>query len=49
MNSQVSAVKKFIDGLSGEDTVKSYLGYKGSSSEQAMSVVHFAKRKKECK
>jgi hypothetical protein len=49
MNSQVLAVKKFIDGLWGEDTVKSYLSYEGSNSEQALCVVHFSKRKKECK
>jgi hypothetical protein len=45
----VLAVKKFIDGFWVEDTVKSYVGYEGSNLEQALSVVHFAKRKKECK
>jgi hypothetical protein len=49
MNSQVLAVKKIIDGLWGEDKVKSYLSYEGSNSEQALYVVQFAKRKKECK
>jgi hypothetical protein len=49
MNSQVLSVKTFIDGFGGEDTVKSYFGYEGSNFEQALSVVHFAKRNKECK
>jgi hypothetical protein len=49
MNSQVLSVKKFIDGLWGENTVKSYLGYEGSNLEQALHVVHFSKRNEECK